>query len=84
MGLLDKLITDGSPLSVGNGATPAVNPLATYTSKMHDYSISGADFATVNAEYQAYNDGVLNLLPTPSVLDLDGLTPPKYTDALPG
>jgi hypothetical protein len=89
MGLLDKLITAGSPLSYGSGITPTVNPGATQLSKLHadgnqpGYSLNGSDFSTVNTAFQAYNDGVINILPLPSQLDLNGATPPKYTDSLP-
>lgn len=90
MGLLDKLTTTGTPYSYNNGATPIVNPGATQLSKLHvdgnqpSYSINGTNFADVNTAFQAYNDGVNNMLPLPSQLDLDGATPPKYTDSLPG
>lgn len=89
MGLLDKLTTAGSPLSYGSGTTPIINPGATQLSKLHvdgnqpGYSLNGALFSTVNTAFQAYNDGVINILPLPSFLDLNGATPPKYTDSLP-
>jgi hypothetical protein len=89
MGLLDKLTTAGSPLSYGSGTTPTVNPGATQLSKLHvdgnqpGYSLNGSDFSAVNTAFQAYNDGVTNTLPQPSLLDLNGATPPKYTDSLP-
>lgn len=89
MGLLDKLTTAGSPYSYGDGTTPITNPGATRSSKLHvdgsepSYSINGANFTDVNTAFQAYNDGYTNSLPLPSQLDLDGLTPPKYTDSLP-
>lgn len=90
MGLLTKLTTEGSPYSVGNGATPPTNPLATQQSKLHadgnapGYSLNGSHFSDVNDAFQQYNDGALNVLPQPSLLDRDGLTPPKYLDNLPG
>ena len=90
MGLLNKLTTAGSPYSYGSGTTPTVNPGATQQSKLHTdgnqpgYSVDGSDFSTVNAAFQAYNDGVNNILPQPSQLDLNGATPAKYTDSLPG
>lgn len=90
MGLLDRLVQGGSPYSVGNGATPAINPLSTQQSKLHGdgnapgYSLNGSNFTDVNDAYQAYNDGALNILPQPSVLDRDGVTPPRYIDNLPG
>lgn len=90
MGLLDRLTTQGgSPLSYGNGTTPTVNPGATQLSKLHadgnqpGYSVDGSDFSTVNAAFQQYNDGVNNILPQPSQLDLNGVTPPQYINNLP-
>lgn len=84
MGLYDKLLTAGSGLSTHDGATPPTNPLATNASELHyTYSLNGKNFSTTNSQYQAYEDGVVNLLPNPSQLDLDGKTPPKYTDNLP-
>jgi len=71
MGLKDKLIQQGSNLTAYNGATPPVMGGASKQSKLHDeYSING-------------NPTILNK-PQPSTLDLQGLTPPKYTDNLPG
>jgi hypothetical protein len=89
MGLLTKLTTAGSPLSYGSGTTPATNLGATQLSKLHadgnqpGYSLNGALFSTVNTAFQAYNDGVINILPLPSFLDLNGVTPPRYIDSLP-
>jgi hypothetical protein len=90
MGLLDKLtLQGGSPYSYGNGTTPTVNPGATQQSKLHadgnqpGYSIDGSDFSTVNAAFQAYNDGVNNVLPQPSQLDINGVTPAQYINNLP-
>jgi len=85
-GLRDKLTTDGSVLSYGNGQTPATNPLATQQSKLHadgnqaGYSLDGSDFADVNGAFQAYNDGKNNVLPMPSQLDLNGQRPSTYSD----
>jgi len=85
MGLKDKLLQQGSNLTAFDGNTPPTNPLATQQSKMHyTYSINGIDFSSVNSQYQQYLDGVPNILPSPSNLDLNGATPPKYTDNLPG
>lgn len=91
MGLLDKLtLQGGSPLSYGNGTTLPINPLATQQSKLHadgnqpGYSLDGANFSTVNSNFQSYNDGVNNILPQPSQLDLDGVTPTQYINNLPG
>ena len=89
MGLLDKLTTQGSTFSYGNGQTPTVNPGATQQSKLHadgatpGYSISGDDFGDVNSAYQSYNDGIGNILPMPSLLDLDGQTPSSYSQTGP-
>jgi hypothetical protein len=38
----------------------------------------------VNMAFQAYHDGVGNILPMPSQLDLNGATPPQYVNNLPG
>jgi hypothetical protein len=90
MGLLDKLTTTGTPYSYNNGTTPITNPGATTLSKLHvdgnqpSYSINGTNFADVNTAFQAYNDGVNNILPQPSQLDLNGTTPSKYIDNIPG
>jgi len=89
MGLLTKLTTDGSPYSYGDGTTPNTNPGATQQSKLHadggqpSYSLNGANFSTVNTAFQQYNDGVNNILPQPSQLDLNGQTPPQYINNLP-
>lgn len=88
-GLRDKLATDGSVLSYGNGQTPPTNPLATQQSKLHadgaapGYSLDGSDFTDVNTAYQAYNDGHPNALPMPSQLDLNGTRPITYSDSGP-
>ena len=79
MGLLDKLQQGDSNLTPYNGNTPPTHTLATDQSKMHDsYSITGKNASTVNAGYQQYLDGTLNVLPTPSLLDLGG-TPPTVS-----
>jgi hypothetical protein len=71
MGLLDKLTTDGSQLSGLDGQTPPVTNQDTADSKLHfTYSING------NPNIPGF--------PTPSQLDLNGVTPPKYSDNLPG
>lgn len=76
MGLIDKLQSGGSTLTPYNGNTPPVNPLATQQSKMHDsYSITGDNSSDVNSNYQEYLDGTMNMLPTPSQLDLGGTAP---------
>ena len=76
MGLLEKLQQGVSNLTPFNGNTPPTNPLATAQSKMHDsYSITGQNMGAVNADYQQYLDGANNMLPTPSQLDLGGISP---------
>ena len=71
MGLLDKLTTAGSQLSQFDGQTPPVTNLDTSDSPLHyTYSINGSP--------------VLTGYPSPSQLDLNGVTPPKYLDNLPG
>lgn len=89
MSLINKLQNQGSVLSAANGGAIPVNPLATQQSKLHadgnnpGYSLNGANVSTVKAQYQAYKDGAVNALPQPSQLDLNGITPSKYTDNLP-
>ncbi len=62
MGLKDKLTTQGSPLSKANGATPPTPIGATDQSPLQNtYSING-------------NPNVPNK-PSPSQLDLNGITP---------
>jgi hypothetical protein len=90
MGLKDKLLNQGSVLSIADGAAVPVNPLATRQSKLHadgnlpGYSLNGANAQTVNSQYQQYVDGVTNILPQPSQLDLNGTTPSQYINNLPG
>jgi hypothetical protein len=70
MGLLEKLTTEGSNLSQFDGSTPPVTNQDTAQSVLHyTYSING------NPNLPGY--------PTPSQLDLNGATPPKYSDNLP-
>ena len=89
MGLLTKLTTQGSQYSYGNVNTTSTNPGATQQSKLHadntqpGYSLDGSDFTTVNSAFQQYNDGVNNILPQPSQLDLNGQTPTQYINNLP-
>ncbi len=88
--LLTLLTNTGSPLSYGNGSTPEINPGATNQSKLHTngdepgYSLDGSNFTEVNTAAQLYNDGVGNALPQPSQLDMNGQTPSRYLDNLPG
>lgn len=91
MGLLDKLTNQGgSNLTKYDGVTPKTNVLATKQSPLHavgatpSYSLDGANVSTVRAYYESYDDGVINALPQPSQLDLNGKSPAKYSDNLPG
>lgn len=83
------LTNQGSLYSYGNGQTPAINPGATQQSKLHadgkdpGYSLNGSDFTDVNAAFQSYNDGVNNILPMPSQLDLNGVAPSQYSSTGP-
>lgn len=71
MGLKDKLQNQGSNLSKYDGATVPQMDGAKPGSKLHDeYSING-------------NPNVPGK-PTPSNLDLNGVTPPQYLNNLPG
>lgn len=86
MGLLNKLQNNGSPLSAANGGSITTNPLATAISSLHDdYSITGNNYSSVNALFQQYNDGKVNVLPQPSQLDLGGTISPsnQYLNNLP-
>lgn len=89
MGIRTMLTMQGSPLSYNNGQTPAINRLATTLSTMHvdgnqpGYSLSGRTFTGTNNAFQRYHDGTANILPQPSQLDLNGLTPVQYINHLP-
>lgn len=70
MGLKDQLANAGSNLSQWDGSTPSDMPGANPQSRLHkEYSING-------------NPSMGNK-PSPSTLDLDGLTPPQYLNNLP-
>jgi len=70
MGLKDKLNNDGSNLTPYNGITPSNMPGVNPQSRLHyEYSING--------------NPNMAMKPSPSQLDLDGITPPKYTNNLP-
>jgi hypothetical protein len=81
MGLINILLNQGSPYSYGNGITPPTNLGATQQSRLHSfgsfpgYSLNGNYFNLVNGAYQQYNDGVGNILPQPSLLDINGQKP---------
>tara|TARA_B100001113_G_C20768760_1_gene474269 strand:- start:128 stop:451 length:324 start_codon:yes stop_codon:yes gene_type:complete len=82
MGLLDKLTTEGSDLSVNNGQQITPNPLSTVQSQLHatqdgnsGYSLDGTGENVVAQQYAQYNDGISNPLPLPSQIDLNGQIP---------
>jgi len=82
MGLLTKLTTDGSNLSINDGLTPIPNPLTTPGNSIHStgivnnsYSLNGSNVNAIGAFVAQYEDGINNPLPQPSNLDLNGLTP---------
>lgn len=82
MGLLDKLQTQGSDLSVNNGQQLTPNPLTTVQSQLHatqdggnGYSLDGTGESIVSQQSAQYNDGINNPLPLPSQLDLNGSFP---------
>lgn len=71
MSLKNKLTSGTSNLTAFNGATPSTMSGASDQSKLHnEYSLNGSPN--------------LPLKPSPSQLDLNGITPAKYTDNLPG
>lgn len=71
MGILTQLQTDGSNLSEFDGQTPPITNEDTSQSNLHNtYSING--------------NPSLDGFPSPSQLDLNGITPPKYLDNPPG
>lgn len=69
MGILTKLTTDGSQLSEFDGQTPTSIATTSESPLHNEYSING-------------NPNIPGK-PSPSQLDLNGVTPPKYTDNLP-
>ena len=86
MGLLTKLTTNGSTLSINDGQTPAINPLAVGTlngglsihsdgSPGNSYSLNGSNANIVGNLVSQYQDGITNPLKPPSNLDLNGLLP---------
>jgi len=82
MGLLTKLTTDGSTLSINDGITPTINPLTTPGNSIHStgivnnsYSLNGSNVNAIGAFVAQYEDGINNPLPQPSNLDLNGLIP---------
>jgi hypothetical protein len=90
MGLLTKLTTDGSILSINDGITPDPNPLTTPGNSIHStgivnnsYSLNGSNVNTISSLVAQYEDGINNPLPQPSNLDLNGITPSQYLNNLP-
>jgi hypothetical protein len=86
MGLLDKLTTDGSILSINDGLTPSINPLAVGTlnggTSIHSdgtpgnsYSLNGSNTLTISNLVSQYEDGITFPVPDPSTLDLNGIPP---------
>ena len=68
MALLNKLTQQGSVYTGLNGTTPPIEDKT--QSKLHlEYSING-------------NPNIVNK-PSPSILDLNGVTPPTYRDNAP-
>ena len=74
MGLLEKYLNDGSDYDKPN---PVVNLGATQQSQLHGFGVepgfsvgNSAAKAQTIAALNAYDDGVNNLPPSPSVLDL--------------
>jgi hypothetical protein len=59
------LVTNNSYLHAGPGGDPG-------------YSLNGTNAPTVGNQYSAYLDGVINPLPLPSTLDLNGTNPTPY------
>lgn len=90
MSLKSRLENNESKLSTLNGATPKVNDLATKQSKLHadaagaaGYSLDGGFSPEVKNAYSKYEDGVVNFIPQPSELDLNGKQPKTYRDNAP-
>lgn len=83
MSLKDQLTQKGSKYSKYNGASIPTNKLATKQSELHadpsgmpGYSLDGGFTTTVSTAYQKYDDGdAVNVLPNPSRLDVNGVTP---------
>ena len=82
MGLQDRFLNNGSPFSYNNGAPSTTLNGSLEGSKLHavkngtpGYSLNGNFFPQVNQSYQQYKDGVINFLPFPSTLDIDGANP---------
>lgn len=88
MGLLNKFTAQETNFAPYDGRTPgqASNPGATKLSKLHafgdtpGYSLNGAYFNDVNNASNIYDNGspAAFPLPSPSQLDLNGVTPQGY------
>ena len=80
--LLPGFSSEGSGLTEYDGTTPSINPLATKLSTLHydpktnteGWSIGGkldqSGIQTIK-NYAAYQDGVFNIIPDPTTLDLN-------------
>jgi hypothetical protein len=66
MGLLNKLQDDGSAYTDLDGGDPTI-PIFSESKLHYTYSING-------------DPTIPGVIITPSELDLDGVTPPRYTD----
>lgn len=81
MGLKDKLVNQGGSIySKYNGGPGVINPGVEKTSKLHaqnqpGYSLDGSFASIVGPAYNSYDDGVTNILPIPSGLDINGVQP---------
>ena len=84
MGLKEKFLVEGTPFGspfTNDDGSATTLEASTANSKLHynanggGYSLNSADFATANTQYQQYDDGVPNLLPAASILDINGANP---------
>jgi hypothetical protein len=74
-----------SPTYGNNAPYGPQSPLVTPQSQLHatpngspGYSLNGSNGTTVNSYSNIYQDGVLNALPSPSTLDMNGTNPTPY------
>lgn len=81
MGILSRLKTQKSKYSNLNGGTAPIQPGATKQSKLHafndkaGYGLNGNFQPEVSNAFNLYRDGIINNLPFPSQLDLNGKKP---------
>ena len=68
MALIDKLTTQGSVYTGLNGSTPTI-PNGAQSTLHNEYSLNGTPAQRITTP--------------PSILDLDGVTPPTYRDNAP-